>query len=596
MAIVVSEEPRPRRRLAAILAADVVGYSRLVGLDEDGTLTRLRFLYRDIMQPLIASHGGRVFKLNGDSVLAEFPSAVEAVDCALAMQRDLLRAETETPEERRIVLRIGVHVGDVVAEGSDLLGDGVNVASRLEALAEPHGVVLSAAAREALGQRLAGGVRDLGEQRLKNIERPIRAFAVGPAERQAPRPAAGAAPLPLPLPDRPSLAVLPFRQALPDPGDAYFADGVVDEIIHALGGVKELFVIARTSTLGYSGAVIDVRSIGRDLGVRYVLYGSVRRAGNRLRLTTELSDAETGQIIRTDRYDGEAGDVFDLQARISVQVLRTIAPHVRERELHRAMRKPPESLTAYERVLQAQALLDRMEKGSHQKAEVLLREAIARDPSYAAAYTALSVWYVFRVGEGWSEDPAADSAAAAEASRTAMELDQSDAMAVAIHGYVLSYMFREHQRGFGLLEQALDICPNSAGAWTLSSAVSGFMGDGRAAVERAELGLRLSPLDTHVFWHEAILAQAHYVAGDYEQAAAWAMKASRRTGAAIFTLRTLAASLVALGRLADARDAAQRLMQAQPRFTLEAYRRRCPFVGSVLEPWMERLRAAGLPD
>lgn len=590
----MSAEPRRQRRLAAILAADVVGYSRLVGLDEDGTLLRLGLLVKDTIQPLIASHGGRIFKLNGDSVLAEFPSAVEAVDCALGLQRALLRSEADMPEDRRIILRIGVHVGDVVAEGSDLLGDGVNVASRLEALAEPHGVVLSAAAREALGQRLAGGVRDLGEQRLKNIERPIRAFAVMPAERTPPRPARGAAPLP--LPDRPSLAVLPFRQAQPDPGDAYFADGVVDEIIHALGGVKELFVIARTSTLGYSGAVIDVRSIGRDLGVRYVLYGSVRRAGSRLRLTTELSDAETGQIIRTDRYDGEASDVFDLQARISVQVLRTIAPHVRERELHRAMRKPPESLTAYERVLQAQALLDRMEKGSHQKAELLLREAIARDPSYAAAYTALSVWYVFRVGEGWSDDPVADSAAAAEASRTAMELDQSDAMAVAIHGYVLSYMFREHQRGFALLEQALDICPNSAGAWTLSSAVSGFMGDGRAAVERAELGLRLSPLDTHVFWHEAILAQAHYVAGDYEQAVAWAMKASRRTGAAIFTLRTLAASLVALGRLVDAREAAQRLMQAQPRFSLAAYRRRCPFVGAVLEPWMERLRAAGLPD
>jgi len=594
MADDVSEEPRHRRRLAAILAADVVGYSRLVGLDEDATLSRMRLLYRDITQPLIASHGGRVFKLNGDGVLAEFPSAVEAVDCALELQRDLLRAEAGTPEDRRIVLRIGVHVGDIVAEDGDLFGDGVNVAARLEALAEPHGVVLSAAAREAVGQRLAGGLRDLGEQRLKNIERPIRAFAVAPAGSALAGPGPGAGPLP--LPDRPSLAVLPFRQAQPDPADAYFADGVVDEIIHALGGVKELFVIARTSTLGYSGAVIDVRSIGRDLGVRYVLYGSVRRAGSRLRLTTELSDAETGQIIRTDRYDGEAGDVFDLQARISVQVLRTIAPHVREHELHRAKRKPPESLTAYERVLQAQALLDRMEKGSHQQAEVLLREAIARDPTYAAAYTALSVWYVFRVGEGWSEDPEADSAAAAEASRTAMELDHGDAMAVAIHGYVLSYMFREHQRGLGLLEQALDICPNSAGAWTLSSAVSGFMGDGAAAVERAELGLRLSPMDTHIFWHEALLAQAHYVAGDYDKAVAWAMKAARRTGAAIFTLRTLAASLVALGRPEDARKAAARLMQAQPRFLLGIYRRRCPFVEDVLEPWIERLRAAGLPD
>ena len=434
-------------------------------------------------------------------------------------------------------------------------------------------------------------MRDLGEQRLKNIDRPVHVYALGPAtEPTLPRPVA------LSLPDRPSVAVLPFRQALPDAEDAYFADGIVDEIIHALGGVKELFVIARTSTLGYSGAVIDVRSIGRDLGVRYVLYGSVRRAGNRIRITTELSDAETGQVIRTDRYDGEFDDVFDLQARISLQVLRTIAPNVRERELTRARRKPPGSMTAFDRVLQAMALLDRMDRDSHTEAGALLREAVAHDPGYAAAHTALAQWYVFRVGEGWSEDPDADSAAAAAVSRTAMDLDGGDAMAVAIHGYVLAYMHREHQRALALLEQALDICPNHAGVWTLASAVSGFVGDGRAAVERAELGLRLSPLDTHVFWHESILAQAHYVAGDYAQAVEWAMKATRRTGAAVFTLRTLAASLAALGRHADAQAAAARLMRSQPGFRLGAYAQRCPFLPPVLDGWLARLGAAGLPE
>lgn len=592
----LSLEPTPqRRRLAAILAADVVGYSRLIGLDEEATLARLRRIYRGLFQPTVALHGGRVFKLNGDSVLAEFPSAVEAVQCAVELQRSVIEDEAMVPPDRRIALRIGIHVGDVVAEGGDLLGDGVNVAARLEGLAEPHGVVLSGAARDAVGSRIAAPLRDLGIRPLKNIERPIRAFALetGAAAAVA-RPSLAREPPS--LPDRPSLAVLPFRQVQPGPDEAFFADGVVDEIIHALGGVKELFVIARTSTLGYSGAVIDVRSIGRDLGVRYVLYGSVRRGGDRLRITTELSDAQTGQVIRTDRYDGEPGDVFDLQSRISLQVLRTIAPHVRERELHRAKRKPPESLTAYERVLQAQSLLDRVDPASHVQAEALLREAIAHDPTYATAYTALAYWYVLRVGEGWSPDPDADSLAAAEAARTAMDLDGGDAMAAAFHGYVLSYMFREHERGLGLLEQALDICPNSAGAWTLSSAVSGFMGQGRAAVERAELGLRLSPLDTHVFWHEAMLAQAHYVNGSYEAAADWAMKASRRPHSAIFTLRTLAASLVALGRMRDAAQVAGRLMRVQPNFRLSAYRARCPFVPEVLEPWLERLRLAGLAE
>jgi adenylate cyclase len=605
-----------KRKLAAILAADVAGYSRLVGADEDGTLARLRHLYRATIQPLVTHHGGRVFKLVGDSILAEFPSAVNAVECATALQRALIRSEGKHPAGSRISLRIGIHVGDVVTEGGDLLGDGVNIASRLESLAAPDGVVLSATAREAVGARAAAAIRDLGEQRLHNIERPVHAFALDPMHGAAPVaaspppsvpavkhsfalavPASGPTPLaPPPLPDRPSLAVLPFRQVLPDPSDAYLADGVVDDIIHALGGVKELFVIARTSTLGYSGAVIDVRSIGRDLGVRYVLYGSVRRDRERLRITTELSDALSGQIIHTDRYDGDFHDVFDLQARIAVQVLRAIAPHVRERELHRAMRKPPESITAYERVLQAQVLLDRMDYPAHARAEELLRDAIAHDPSYAAAYTALAFWYIFRIGEGWSSDIVADSEAAAQAARTAMDLDSNDAMAVAMYGYVLSYMYREHERALVLHEQALDICPNSAGAWTFGSATAGFVGNGPLAVERAQLGLRLSPLDAHVFWHEAILAQANYINGAYEEAVIWAMRSTRRASSAVFNLRTLMASLVALGRLQDAAQVAQKLLRVQPNFTLSAYRARCPFVEAVLEPWMERLKVAGLPQ
>ena len=588
---------RQKRRLAAILAADVVGYSRLIGLDEEGTLARLRHLFRAAVQPAVAGQNGRIFKVNGDGLLAEFGSAMDALLAAAALQSAVRRLDTVEAEDRRIAFRIGLHVGDVVAEQGDLLGDGVNIAARLESIAEPHGVVLSAAAREALGPHFAGQVRDLGEQRLKNIDRPVRAYAVESMSRpvengvQAPAVIAG-----LSLPDRPSLAVLPFREAQPDSTNAHVADGLVDEIIHALGSVRELFVIARTSTLGFGGGTIDVRLISRDLGVRYVLHGTVRRAGDRLRVGTELSDASTGQIIRTDRFDGEIDDIFDLQARISQRVLRTIAPHVRERELQRSQLKRPENLTGYERVLQAKALLERMDAASHAQAEPLLRDAIAADPSYAAAYSWLAYWYIFRIGEGRSTDPDADSRAAAAVSRTAMELDRNDARATALHAYVLAYMFCDHARALMLHERALEISPNMADAWTLGSLSAGFAGDGALAVARARNGLRLSPLDTRLYWHEGALGQAHYVDGNYEEAVEWASRAAGRASAAIYNLRTLAASLVALGRIDDAHRVAGQLLQELPNFSLAAYRRRCAFTTKVLDPWIERLRAAGLPD
>ena len=588
---------RQKRRLAAILAADVVGYSRLIGLDEEGTLSRLRRLFRDAVQPAIAGQGGRIFKVNGDGLLAEFGSAMDALLAASAVQSAVARLDTVGAEDRRIAFRIGLHVGDVVAEQGDLLGDGVNIAARLEGLAEPHGVVLSAAAREALGPHFAGQLRDLGEQRLKNIDRPVRAYAVESMTRAVANGIEAPAVIPaLSLPERPSLAVLPFREAQPDATNAHVADGLVDEIIHALGSVRELFVIARTSTLGFGAGTIDVRLISRELGVRYVLHGTVRRAGNQLRVGTELSDASTGQIIRTDRFDGEIDDIFDLQARISQRVLRTIAPHVRERELQRSQLKRPENLTGYERVLQAKALMERMDAESHARAAPLLRDAIVADPSYAAAHSWLAYWYIFHIGEGRSTDPDADSRAAADASRTAMELDRNDARATALHGYVLAYMFHDHARSRVLHERALDISPNMADAWTLGSLSAGFAGDGPLAVARARNGLRLSPLDTRLYWHESALAQAHYIDGAYDEAAEWASRAAGRTGAAIYNLRTLAATFVALGRMEDANRVARQLLRELPNFSLAGYRRRCPFVTIVLDPWIERLRAAGLPD
>jgi adenylate cyclase len=405
------------------------------------------------------------------------------------------------------------------------------------------------------------------------------------------------APAPLRAVDaRPSIAVLPFRKQVSDPAEAYFADGIVEEIIHALAGMKELFVISRTSTLQYSGDTIDARAIGRELGVRYLLYGSVSRVGDRLRIGTELSDAETGRIIRTDRYDGKLADLFDLQAQIAIAVMKSIAPDVLEWELRRAMRKHPESLTAYDLVLQALEHLYRMDYESHSRARGLLQQAITLDPDYAPAYTYTAYWHIFRVGEGWSTNPDADAAEAARVARAAIDRNGNDALALAIFGHVHAFLLRDFQTANAVLDRAIDVGPNCATAWTMSSVARGYVGDGATAVERAEHGLRLSPLDAQVFWHEGQLAQAHYINGDYEAAVAWARRAAARKASLMFNLRVLAASLAAQGLELDSRRVAREILRLQPKFRLSTYARRCPFTGAILDAWIDRLRLAGLPD
>jgi adenylate cyclase len=395
---------------------------------------------------------------------------------------------------------------------------------------------------------------------------------------------------------RPSIAVLPFRKHQTDPQESYFADGIVDDIIHALAALKELFVISRGSTLGYGGATIDVRAIGRELGVRYVLYGSVRRAGGRLRIGTELSDTETGTVIRSDQYDGSLADLFALQDRISINIIKTIAPQVHERELMRTMRKHPQNMTAYDLVLQALDLLYRMDYESFSRARGLLQQAMAHDPDYAPAFAYTAYWYVFRVGEMGSSDPDADAAAAIRHAAAAIERGGDDALSLAIYGHVLSFLLKDYQRAISYLDRATAAGPSSAMAWTMSSATCGYLGEGAKAVERAELGVRLSPLDARIFWHEGILAQAHYVSGDYEKALDWVSSALERNNSIRFNLRTLIASLAALGRADEAARAAQHLLRVQPEFRLGVYAKRCPFQAAILNEWIARLRSAGLPD
>jgi TolB-like protein len=403
--------------------------------------------------------------------------------------------------------------------------------------------------------------------------------------------------VPSPIADyRPSLAVLPFRTLQADQADAYFAAGMVDDIIRVLGGFRAMLVIARGSTLGFAGPSVDLRRIGAELGVRYVLYGSVQRSGERVRIAAELGETETGNVIWADRFDGVLADLFELQDRISLRVAAIIAPHVRERELRRAMRKRPESMSAYDLVLQALDLLHRNTIGPFLQAGDLLRQAMALDPSYAPPYSHMALWHMLRVAQGWSDDRAADGRAAAQAAEAAVTRDPGDAQALAICGHTQSYMHRNYTTAAEFLERALIAGPNCAIAWSLSSLTCGYLGDGKTAVRRAEYGLRLSPLAPDVYMFEHFLSLAHYVDLNYEESVAWAQRSLVHNPAHTSTLRTLVAGLAGLGRLDEARTAAAEMMAQDPGFGLAAFADRTPLPDPLRRRFVDHLRSAGVPD
>jgi class 3 adenylate cyclase/TolB-like protein/tetratricopeptide (TPR) repeat protein len=584
--------PVTQRRLAAVLVADMVGYSRLMEAHEEYTHRWMMHLRAEILKPGVEGHDGRMVKNTGDGFVAMFDSASDATRCALALQQALTLATAEQPVEQRISFRMGVNVADIIIEEGDIYGDGVNVAARLQEYAEPGGIVVSGAVAEQMGSYPGVRTIDLGDLQLKNLARSVRVFALRPnaaPPRLVGDIGSGAEP-------RPSIAVLSFRMHPIGPEERYFVDGIADEIIHGLATLKELFVISRGSTLGYGGANLDVRAVGRELGVRYVLYGGVRRSGGMLRIVTELSDTETGAIVRADQYEGQPGDLFELQRRIAVHVVQTIAPHVQERELRRARRKHPQNLTAYDFVLQALDVLYRMDYESFSRARGLLQQAIAHDPDFAPAYAYIAYWYVFRVGEMGSTNPGADAEAAAHYAAAALERDGEDALALAISGHVRAYLMKEFSEAIPLLDRAIACGPSSAMAWTMSSATRGYMGDGETAVRHGEQGLRLSPLDARLFWHEGLLGQAHYVEGNYEKALEWVTSALSRNRSIRYNYRTLIATLVALGRGEEATEVAQTFLRLQPDFRLGPYSQNCPFVPKILAPWLARLRAANLPE
>ena len=588
------QEHRVERRLAAIFAADVAGYSRLMSQDEDATLQSLTTC-RGIMDRLITEHGGRIANTAGDSVLAEFPSAVDAVRCAVQVQEALASLDQDKPEERRLQFRIGIHVGDVMVRDGDLLGDGVNIAARLESLADPGSVYISAETHAYARRTLTLGFDDLGPQKVKNIEEPVYVFrvaattlpAAGPTQRTG-------STKPLPLPDKPSIAVLPFTNMSGDPED-YFSDGIVEEIISALSRFRSLFVIAHNSTFAYKGKAVDVRHVSRDLGVRYVLEGSVRKAGNRLRIIAQLIDASTGNHIWSERYDGDLADIFDLQDRVTEAIVGAIEPTITLSEIERAKRKRPDSLDAYDCVMRALPTIWSHDAEAIAEGLRLAEHAIALEPTYAFP-RALAAWcYAQGVTYMRTPCPAEDRAKAIKLAQEAASLDSNDPLVLTVlsGAYVLGGKF---DLGLATIEKALALDPNSAWAWLRSGWANFYTSHPDKAIEHFHRSMRLSPLDPLHFNALVGIGAAHFGKGQYDEAARWIEQALREKPSATWVYRLLTTTYANAGRLEEAKQAAAKLLEAFPGLTVSKAMDAAPGQPDTIVRYAQGLREAGLPE
>jgi adenylate cyclase len=594
------------RRLAAVLAADVAGFSRLTEQDEVGTM-RLLAAQRAILDSAIARHKGRIANTAGDSVLAEFPSAVNAVQCAVEAQQALRDAAEDAAEDRRVLFRIGIHVGDVMVRGGDLLGGGVNVAARLEALADAGGIVISAAAHEQVKKILPLAYADLGPQSVKNIEEPVRAFAIGsaPATATVVFPGEGQ---PLPLPDRPSIVVLPFQNMSGDPEQEYFADGIVEDITTALSRFKELFVIARNSSFSYKGRAVDVRQVGRELGVRYVLEGSVRRAPGQLRITAQLVDSTSGAHLWADRFDGALGDIFALQDRVTETVVNAIAPRVEQAEIERTRTKTTGHLDAYDLYLRGVAGLNLVTaiRGTEsdavlaaaRQAKSLFLDATRADPNFARAYGhAAQCCLIESQFAGAAPNRSEIVAEAIQLSRRAASIGRDDALALTYAAQTLAYVAGLIDEGTVLIERALSLNSNLALAWNFGGWINIFRGEPERGIERFSRAMRLNPFDPYLFLMQLGTACGHLFSGNHDVAAQWADKALQERPRITIGLRLAASCYAMAGRLEDARRAVDILRELAPGFRIAQVPTLFPLRRPEdLAKYCEGLRLAGLPE
>jgi adenylate cyclase len=587
----MSDPTKISRRLVAVFAADVEGYSRLMGADEVGTLKGLTER-RAILDRFIGEHGGRIANTAGDSVLAEFGSAVDAVQCAVEAQTALAEANSGIAADRRISFRIGIHVGDVMVRGGDLFGDGVNIAARLQATAKPGGVCISGATYDQVRKVLPVIFADLGVQQVKNIQEPIRAYQAV-SETKEPAPIANTEDAP-PLPDKPSIAVLPFENMSGDPEQQYFADGMVEEIVTALSRFKWLFVIARNSSFTFKGKAVDVKEVGRRLGVRYVLEGSVRKASGKVRITGQLIDAVTGAHIWADRFERDLTDVFALQDEVTVAVVGAIQPKLLQTEIAIAARRRPENLTAYDFYLRALPQYYLSTREGLAEAIRLARRALELDPRFGLAAGLAGQCHTLNVLWGYATDPQFERKEAVRLSRLALSLDDSDPDTLAVAAVISAYMVGVGESEIELADRAVALNPNSFNAWHYRGWVYTTAGLSEEAVRSYERAMRVNPVDPVL--HRALvgIALALIELGRFDEAIVAGKKARRQNPSYSPAYRCLASAFAHLGRDAEAREAAACLLGVDPAFTISAWiaqgRR------SSVKLVIEGLRKAGLPE
>lgn len=591
---------RPRRRLASIVYVDMVMFSRLVGRAEADTLARWKSLRDDVIDPLIGAHAGRTVKVAGDGLLLEFASAVEGVACAIDLQKTVAAINRDLPPGTRLDFRIGAHVGDVVVEGDDILGHDVNIAERLQSLAEPGGVLLSGVARAGVGNRLAERFQDAGELRLKNIAEPMRAFRWLPGRDGDAAGAVGGDPdacAPLPRYGRPSVAVFPLTNRTGDGGVDHIAYGIMEDVIALLARIPSLLVIAHDSTRNVAGGGAEPSPSAARFGVRYVLRGSLRGDRSALVVVAQLLDAATDTVAWSERFAAGRGAILDLQDGLAMRIVERIVPHIEAEELRRIQRKRAVNLDAYEMTLLALTHDAALQRTRNDEGIGLLHRAIAADRNYADSYAWLAKAHILRIAQGWSADPAADRAEAARYSALAVDKDPFGPLGLAIHAHSAAFLLRDYGTAQQLFDRALRVSPSHALVWTYSAFTATYLGEPSRAIDHAGYALRLSPFDLHASLLYLSLGLAHFSNRDDPKAVAALRESVRASPDHTAAWRVLAWTLARSGDADEARAAGSRLLALEPGFRVSDYRARAPFMRREdRDEVADLLGRAGLPN
>jgi len=581
-------EARVERRLAAILAADVAGYSRLMGVDEEGTLAALKACRRELIEPKVAQYRGRIVKTTGDGALVEFASGVDAVRCAIEIQRAMAVRAANIPEDHRIEFRIGINVGDIIIDGGDIYGDGVNVAARLEGLSEPGGICLSGRVHEDVQGKVDITFEDTGDQRLKNIARPVQVYRAQIGKTQTMTQKASASS------KRPSIAVLPFQNMSADPEQEYFADGMVEEIVTGLSRIKWLLVTSRNSSFIYKNKPVGVKEVAEKLGIRYVLEGSVRKSGNRVRITAQLIDAETDAHLWAEQFDRSLDDIFALQDEITMRVIGAIEPNVRKVEIERVKRQRPSNLDAYDLVLRALPFVfTRMPKDAA-LAIPLLEDALRLEANYSSAHAFLSWCLHARYIRGDMRQD--DKMAAIRHAHDAIASGNDDATSLAVAAHIIGLDERDFNTSLKLFDRALEISNSNIIALSCSATTLALLGEFEKAIERAQRAVRLSPFDPFNFRSNQALAMAYICTNRYSEAADAAQNIIDVNPEYSYAYAFLAAAKWRLNQTQEAKAAVRNVLEHQATFTIKIFTDNFGYNLLSIKPMTDAWREVGIPE